>query len=97
MIDVLAEMERFLGWFNQSPQLDNTLRACLAHLWFETLHPFEDGNGRIGRAWLTLAHRVWCTIRPGADRQNAPLFTYLSTGFCQYSTRCERWKTRVGE
>jgi Fic family protein len=50
-----AEMERFLGWFNQSPPLDNTLRACLAHLWFETLHPFEDGNGRIGRAIFDLA------------------------------------------
>ena len=50
-----AEMERFIGWFNQAPKLDNTLRACLAHLWFETLHPFEDGNGRIGRAIFDLA------------------------------------------
>lgn len=50
-----AEMERFLTWFNQSQELNNTLRACLAHLWFETLHPFEDGNGRIGRAIFDLA------------------------------------------
>ena len=48
-------MERFLAWFNQAAELDNTLRACLAHLWFETLHPFEDGNGRIGRAIFDLA------------------------------------------
>src|SRR5688572_28407493 len=51
-----AEMERFLAWFNgESKKLDNTLRACLAHLWFETLHPFEDGNGRLGRAVFDLA------------------------------------------
>ena len=50
-----TEMERFLAWFNQAPELNNTLRACLAHLWFETLHPFEDGNGRIGRAIFDLA------------------------------------------
>jgi len=30
--------------------LDGIVRACIAHLWFETLHPFDDGNGRIGRA-----------------------------------------------
>jgi len=50
-----AEMDRFLDWFNQSAALNNTVRACLAHLWFETLHPFEDGNGRIGRAIFDLA------------------------------------------
>lgn len=50
-----TEMERFLAWFNQASELNNTLRACLAHLWFETLHPFEDGNGRIGRAIFDLA------------------------------------------
>jgi len=50
-----GEMERFLTWFNQTSALNNTLRACLAHLWFETLHPFEDGNGRIGRAIFDLA------------------------------------------
>ena len=50
-----TEMERSLAWFNQAPELNNTLRACLAHLWFETLHPFEDGNGRIGRAIFDLA------------------------------------------
>jgi Fic family protein len=50
-----AEMDRFLAWFNKRETADNTLRACLAHLWFETLHPFEDGNGRIGRAIFDLA------------------------------------------
>jgi Fic family protein len=50
-----AEMDRFLSWFDGPQNLNNTLRACLAHLWFETLHPFEDGNGRLGRAIFDLA------------------------------------------
>lgn len=45
-----AEMDAFLRWFNAPPAGDAVLQAGLAHLWFLTLHPFEDGNGRIGRA-----------------------------------------------
>lgn len=54
---VEAEMERFLDWWNGSREQNPALTAGLAHLWFETIHPFEDGNGRIGRAIadLTLA------------------------------------------
>jgi Fic family protein len=44
------EMERFLEWFNESHSMDYVLKAGIAHLWFVTIHPFEDGNGRIGRA-----------------------------------------------
>ncbi|OCW57227.1 Fic family protein [Hoeflea olei] len=47
---VAAEMERFVGWFNESRALPPVTRAGIAHLYFETIHPFEDGNGRIGRA-----------------------------------------------
>ena len=52
---VPAEMERFLAWFEDtaptgSRPLPALTRAGLAHLWFESIHPFEDGNGRIGRA-----------------------------------------------
>ena len=48
-----AEMARFIEWFNDSsPQGSSPLpaitRAAIAHLWFETVHPFEDGNGRLG-------------------------------------------------
>jgi Fic family protein len=50
-----ADMDRFLRWFNEPEKLDNTLRASIAHLWFETLHPFDDGNGRLGRAVFDLA------------------------------------------
>lgn len=44
------EMKRFLAWFNAPPTGDLVLRAALAHLWFITIHPFDDGNGRIARA-----------------------------------------------
>jgi Fic family protein len=44
------EMTAFLDWFNGDDGTDLVLRACIAHLWFVTIHPFEDGNGRIARA-----------------------------------------------
>ncbi len=44
------EMGTFLAWFNQKPSTDPVLHAALAHFWFVTIHPFEDGNGRIARA-----------------------------------------------
>jgi Fic family protein len=43
-------MGRFLIWANESDRTDAVLRAALAHLWFVTIHPFDDGNGRIARA-----------------------------------------------
>ena len=47
---VEGEMGKFLEWFDGSDQEDPLLKAAIAHLWFVTIHPFEDGNGRIGRA-----------------------------------------------
>ena len=50
-----SEMSRFIGWANKKDRTDLVLRSALAHLWFVTLHPFDDGNGRIARAiadWL---------------------------------------------
>jgi Fic family protein len=44
------EMQAFLDWFNGNDDTDPVLKAALAHLWFVTIHPFEDGNGRIARA-----------------------------------------------
>lgn len=50
--DVPAEMERFLTWYNRSleEELPGPVRAAVAHVWFEKIHPFDDGNGRVGRA-----------------------------------------------
>jgi len=45
-----SEMRAFLDWFNKPADIDEVLKASLAHLWFVTIHPFDDGNGRIARA-----------------------------------------------
>jgi len=47
---VPAEMSAYIDWFNQATALPAVTRAGVAHLYFESIHPFEDGNGRIGRA-----------------------------------------------
>jgi Fic family protein len=47
---VTDEMKSFLEWFNQADEGDPVLKAGIAHFWFVTIHPFEDGNGRIARA-----------------------------------------------
>lgn len=44
------EMDVFFNWFNDEQSLDPVLKAAFAHLWFVTIHPFDDGNGRITRA-----------------------------------------------
>ena len=44
------EMTEFLAWFERKDDIDPVLKAGIAHLWFVTIHPFEDGNGRIARA-----------------------------------------------
>jgi len=51
-----AELDRFVAWFNAPPPgLDGLVRSGLAHLWFVTLHPFEDGNGRLARSISDMA------------------------------------------
>ena len=45
-----GEMRQFLEWFNGDAASEPVLKAALAHLWFVTIHPFDDGNGRIARA-----------------------------------------------
>ena len=59
---VASEMDKFLAWFEKtrpcvgtSPRLHGIARAAVAHLWFESIHPFEDGNGRLGRAVVDMA------------------------------------------
>lgn len=60
--DVPRHMDAFLAWFAETTPgpgstnaMDGIARAAIAHLWFETIHPFEDGNGRIGRAIADMA------------------------------------------
>ena len=49
------EMRAFLGWFNSDAHKDPVWKAAVAHLWFVTVHPFQDGNGRIARAIADMA------------------------------------------
>ena len=44
------EMERFIEWFNSDSKIDEVIKSAVAHLWFVTIHPFDDGNGRVTRA-----------------------------------------------
>jgi Fic family protein len=50
-----TEMESFLQWFAAPSEIDPVLKAAVAHFWFVTIHPFEDGNGRIARAIADMA------------------------------------------
>jgi Fic family protein len=52
---VSGEMQVFLNWFNARDNEDWVVKAALGHLWFVTIHPFEDGNGRIARAIADMA------------------------------------------
>lgn len=49
------DMSAFLDWFNAKSDIDPVMKAGLAHLWFVTIHPFDDGNGRIARAIADMA------------------------------------------
>ena len=62
---VPAEMERFIDWVNNNEDIDCVLKAAIAHLWFVSIHPFDDGNGRITRALtdMLLARSEKCSKR----------------------------------
>ena len=73
--EVCGQMERFIAWFNRTAAdgadpLPGLTRAAIAHLYFESIHPFEDGNGRIGRAICEKAL---------SQCQAQPAFTALAT------------------
>lgn len=76
---VPRETALFLDWFNRPSPMDGIVRAAVAHLWFETIHPFEDGNGRIGRAIIDMAiaqdarqeTRLYCMSRQLQENRSA--------------------------
>ncbi len=70
-----AEMAGFLAWFNGSDESDWVVKAGLAHLWFVTVHPFEDGNGRIARAVADMAL--------ARSEQSSQRFYSMSAQICQ--------------
>ncbi len=98
---VPAEMDRFIHWFNDSgpggvKQISSApVRSAIAHVYFESIHPFEDGNGRIGRAIAekalsqTLGHPVMLSLSRTieADRK----LYYESLERAQKSNEVSRW------
>lgn len=85
--DVFREMTRFLKWFNdtkpaqtqgQGLYVDGFARAAIAHLWFECIHPFEDGNGRVGRAIVSMALAQFLRGATGLYSLSCQLFTARS-------------------
>lgn len=62
------EMTKFLDWFNNYDNIDLVIKAAVSHLWFVTIHPFEDGNGRITRALTDM-------LLAKADRSNQRFYS----------------------
>jgi len=62
---VETEMEKFLDWFNKKEATSSIIRSAIAHLWFVSIHPFEDGNGRLARILsdMLLAQADGCEFR----------------------------------
>lgn len=88
-IAVPGEMKRFVQWFNLSAKGKNgeaafpPVRAAVAHLYFESIHPFEDGNGRVGRALSEkalsqgLGHPAWLSLSKAIEADRAGYYAAL--------------------
>jgi len=83
-----AEMRAFLDWFNADAGIDLVLKAGVAHFWFVTIHPFEDGNGRIARA---IADIVLARSEDSPQR-----FYSMSAQIRQQRAKKEAWTSRNG-
>ncbi len=80
------EMKRFLEWFSQDAGIDPVLKSGVAHYWFVTIHPFEDGNGRIGRAIMDMA----LVRAEGAPERFYSMSTQIEAERKEYYLRLER-------
>jgi Fic family protein len=97
--DVLAQMTRLIDWFNNSQkETDGLVRAALAHLWLEAIHPFEDGNGRVGRALVEMVlaqdlktdKRLW-SLSQQMWLDRAGYYTQLQTATGQANMDVTPW------
>ncbi len=77
---VAREMATFLEWFNAQNDLDPVMKAGLAHLWFVSIHPFEDGNGRIARAIADMSL--------ARSENSSQRFYSMSAQICQERNEC---------
>lgn len=90
------EMSRFIKWFNDSRNKESILtRAAIAHVYFESIHPFEDGNGRIGRALVEkvlsqgLGNPTLFAISQGIVRRKKEYYQALA--FCNRTLDIQNW------
>lgn len=91
------EMGSFLDWFEGGQTLDDVLKAGLAHLWFVTIHPFDDGNGRIARAIADMALARSEKSRKGSTscrRRSGRSAALITTSWS--ARRRGRWMSRPG-
>ncbi|MBF5059773.1 Fic family protein [Candidatus Neptunochlamydia vexilliferae] len=93
---VFDEMEAFIDWFNHSRETESILgRAAVAHIYFESIHPFEDGNGRIGRLLIEkvfsqgVGRSVLIAISKVFERGRKDY--YLELGKCNESLEVQDW------
>lgn len=93
---VPKEMEKFLRWFNTSRGTESILvRAAIAHLYFESIHPFEDGNGRMGRVLVEkvfsqeVGSPVLIALSKILERQRTEYYKQL--GRCNRSLDADEW------
>lgn len=84
--NVLEEVNMFLDWTNTRTSIDALIKAAIAHVWFETIHPFQDGNGRVGRCIID-----WII----ADDQRDALRLYLIS--CQIKENREEYYKKLNE
>jgi len=93
---IYSEMELFIDWFNSKKNSDSIfVRAAIAHVYFESIHPFEDGNGRIGRALVekVLSQSVDKPILIAISKElekNKKNY-YLELGKCNHSLDIQDW------
>jgi Fic family protein len=93
---IYSEMELFIDWFNSIKTSDSIfVRAAVAHLYFESIHPFEDGNGRIGRALVekVLSQGIGKPILIAVSKvleKNKKIY-YAELGKCNHTLNIQGW------
>lgn len=92
---VPEEMERFVHWFNSTRTLPILERASIAHLYFESIHPFEDGNGRIGRLLVEkvlsqgIQQPILIAVSRVLEARRKEYYAALET--CNRTLKVDRW------
>jgi len=96
---VPVEMQNFLAWLEDETESDPYIKAGIAHYWFESIHPFDDGNGRIGRAIADLmltraddSSQRFYSLSSQLLKERAEYYNELEAAQ-KYNGQIERWLT----